>query len=266
MTHPGTPSIALSLGGGGVRGLAHLGVLRVFQEEGIPISAVTGTSMGALVGVAFGAGIDLHYFERLIEHLPWKDFFDLGFRRMGLVDGERVMSLIRLLTKGKNMEDLDPPVWVVATDLQNGNEVVFSRGPADLAVRASVSIPGLFTPVRAGNTVLVDGGVVAGVPVSVARRMDKDLVFAVNVNHDFKRATARNLLDVLLQTVDIMGNRLDSYQIAQADLVISPDVGDVGTLEFQRSNECIEKGKEAARLMIPTIRRILEEREKVATG
>lgn len=260
------PSIAIALGGGGARGFAHLGVLQVLTREGIPIDAITGTSMGALMGVAFGAGVDLHYLEGLIQHLPWQDFIDIGFHRMGLVNGERVMALIRLLIKGKELEELEPPVWVVATDLQNGDEVVFNQGAADLAVRSSISIPGLFTPVNCENATLVDGGVVAGVPVNVAKRMGKDLVIAVNVAHDFKRATPRNMVDVLMQTIDIMSYHMDKHQIAQADLVISPDVGEVGMLDFQRGMECIQRGREAAERMIPSIRRLLDEKSKASAG
>lgn len=260
------PSIALALGGGGVRGLAHLGVLQVLAEEGIIVDAVTGTSMGALIGVAFGAGVDLHYLDGLIQHLPWQEFIDIGFHRMGLVDGERVMALIRLLTKGKLLEELSPPVWVVATDLQNGNEVVFNQGASDMAVRSSISIPGLFTPVNCENATLVDGGVVAGVPVGVAQRMGMDLVIAVNVAHDFKRATPRNMVDVLMQTIDIMGYHLDSYQISQADMVISPDVGEIGMLDFHRSGDCIARGREAALRMIPSIHRLLEEKSRATAG
>lgn len=260
------PSIALALGGGGARGLAHLGVLQVLTEEGIVVDAIAGTSMGALIGAAFGAGVDLHYMDELVQNLPWQDFMDIGFHRMGLVHGERVMALIRLLTKGKPLEELRPKVWVVATDLQNGTEVIFNQGAADLAVRSSISIPGLFTPVNCENATLVDGGVVAGVPVRVAQRMGTDLVIAVNVSHDFKRSVPRNMVDVLMQTIDIMGYHLDNHQISHADLVISPDVGEVGMLDFQQSGECIKRGRTAAKEMIPRVLRLLEEKSKASAG
>lgn len=265
MTRPGELKIVLALGAGGVRGLAHIGVLQVFREEGIPIHAIAGTSMGAMVGVAFGAGSDLYYLEKLVEFLPWQDFIDIGIHRMGLVEGDRVLELIRILTKGKRLEELTPPVWVVATNLQTGQEVVFTEGRIDLAVRASISIPGFFAPVIYENRILVDGGVVAGVPVTVARRMGPDFVIAVHVAHDFKRAQPKNMVDVLLQTVDIMGNRLDTDQIMQADLVITPDVGNVGTLELNRSKECIQKGRDAARKVLPAIHRLLNSWEQTGT-
>jgi NTE family protein len=253
-----TPSIALALGGGGARGFAHLGVLEVLKSEGIPIDGIVGTSMGALIGATYGAHVDLHYMKDLIDEIPWKDLMDVGFRRMGLTDGQRVTALIRLLTKRKRLEDLDPRVWVVATNLLNGEEVVFTEGVLDVAVRASISIPGLFTPVTCENAFLVDGGLVAGVPVTIARRMETDAVVAVNVAHDFKRSTPTNLFEVLIQTVDIMTDRIDRYQIHQADLVITPNVGDIGTLEFNRGKECIERGAEAAWASLPALKRLLE--------
>lgn len=265
MSRPVKPKIALALGSGGVRGLAHIGVLQVFQEEGIPLHAIAGTSMGALVGVAYGAGSDLHYLEQLIEYLPWQDFIDIGFHRMGLVEGDKVLELIRLLTKGKQFEELNPPVWVVATNLQTGQEVVFSKGRIDLAVRSSISIPGFFSPVVYENGILVDGAVVAGVPVTIARRMEADFVVAVHVAHDFKRSRPKNVVDVLLQTVDIMSSRLDTDQIIQADLVITPDVGNVGALELNRSKDCIQKGREAARRVMPAIHRLIDGWEQTGT-
>lgn len=258
MSQTAQPSIALALGGGGARGFAHLGVLQVFRDEGIPIQGIAGTSMGAMIGAAYGAGVDLHYMRCLIEELPWQDFMDIGFHRMGLIDGERVTALIRLLTKGKRLEELDPKVWVVSANLLNGEEVVFTEGVLDMAVRASISIPGLFTPVKCENAVLVDGGVVAGVPVSVARRMGTDRVIAINVAHDYKSSVPGNMVEVLMQSADIMMDHMDCHQIQQADLVITPDVGNVGILEFQRGTECIKRGVEAAQAAMPAIRRLLD--------
>src|SRR5690554_6459685 len=141
------PRIAWALGGGGVRGFAHLGVLRVLQEEGIPVNALAGTSMGAVVAAAYGAGTKLDYLCRTAEALSWDRLWDFHFPRMGLIGGERIMTIMKLLTKRKKLEELDPPVWVVATDLLTGEEVVFKEGELEPAVRASISIPGIFTPV-----------------------------------------------------------------------------------------------------------------------
>src|SRR5690606_29906785 len=140
------PRIAWALGGGGVRGFAHLGVLKVLQEEGIAVDALAGTSMGAGMAALFAAATDLKYLAALATRISWEDFIDLRFPRYGLVEGKRLLPLIQLLTKRKKLEELALPVRIIATDLFTGEEVVFSQGPLDLAVRASISIPGVFTP------------------------------------------------------------------------------------------------------------------------
>lgn len=252
------PRIAWALGAGGARGLAHLGVLQVLEEEGIPVDFLTGTSMGAVVAVFYASGVNLKYLSQLAEYISWENLWDLSFPRMGLVNGERIMSVFRLLTKAKRLEELRPPVWVVATDLITGEEVVFKEGEVELAVRASISIPGIFTPVKDGERLLVDGGVVAGVPVGAARKMGADLVIAVNVACDFTLTPPKNLFEILMKTVEIMGNRLDRIQVEKADLIITPKVGDVGTGHFHRAAECVNKGREAARNALPEIRSLME--------
>lgn len=252
------PRIAWALGGGGVRGFAHLGVLRVLQEEGIPVNALAGTSMGAVVAAAYGAGTKLDYLCRTAEALSWDRLWDFHFPRMGLIGGERIMTILKLLTKRKKLEELDPPVWVVATDLLTGEEVVFKEGELEPAVRASISIPGIFTPVRHEKRLLVDGGVVAGVPAGTARRMGMDLVIAVNVSYDFTLSPPGNLFEILMKTVEIMGSRVNETQVAQADLVLTPRVGHVGTGHFQHAADCIAEGEKAARRALPAIRRLVE--------
>lgn len=252
------PRIAWALGGGGVRGLAHLGVLEVMQEEGIPIDFLAGTSMGAAVAVAYAAGEDLKSLVRLAESIPWERLFDLRFPRMGLFSGDRIMSVLRLLTKNKRLEELNPPVRVVATDLYSGREVILKEGPIEPAVRASIAIPGVFTPVRYGEMLLVDGGVVAGVPVEAAKGMGADLVIAVRVSYDFTLTPPKNILEIMMKSTEIMGNRLDGIQVEKADLVITPEVGSVGTGHFTKAADCINKGRIAAREGLPEIRRLFD--------
>lgn len=262
MTSDQRPRIAWALGGGGARGFAHLGVLKVLQEENIPINALAGTSMGAVMSVLYAAGTDLKYLSSLATSISWEKFVDLRFPRYGLVQGKRITPLLRLLTKGKKLEELDIPVRVIATDLLTGEEVIFDQGDTELAVRASISIPGIFTPVLHEDKVFVDGGVVAGVPVAAAGEMGMDLVIGVSVASEFDAVPPKNLFEVLYRTVDIMTKRLDQIQTKEADLVITPDVGKVGTVHFQRAEECIEKGEIAAREALPKIRKLMAEFEQ----
>lgn len=253
------PRIAWALGGGGARGFAHLGVLKVLKEARIPIDALAGTSMGAVMAVLFAAGTDLKYLTALATTIAWENFVDLRFPRYGLVEGKRITPLIRLLTKRKKLEELAVPVRVIATDLLTGDEVIFDHGPLDEAVRASISIPGIFTPVPSGQRLLVDGGLVAGVPVNAAAEMGMELVFAVNVGGELDTEPPRSVFDILYRSSEIMMRQLDGIQMEQAAFVLTPEVGHVGTVQFNRAEECIEKGEAAAREALPEMRRIIEE-------
>ncbi|NLW56053.1 MAG: patatin-like phospholipase family protein [Firmicutes bacterium] len=265
------PRIAWALGGGGARGFAHLGVLKVLQEADIPIDALSGTSMGAVMAVLYAAGADLKYLTALAGNIAWEKFVDLRFPRYGLVEGKRITPLIRLLTKNKRLEELELPVRVVATDLLTGEEIIFSEGEIEIAVRASISIPGIFTPVTYENRVLVDGGVVAGLPVGAAAEMGMDLVMAVSVPGELSQEAPRSVFDILYRTFEVMAKRANSLQAGKADYVIAPKVGKVGTGQFYRAEECIEQGELAAREALPEIKKIIEEfqarnKEQAALG
>lgn len=252
------PRIILALGGGGARGFAHIGLLQVFQENGIILDGIVGTSMGALVGGTYAVKTDIYYLGRLVEYLGWEDLIDIKFSRLGLVNGAKVQTLIDLLTKGKNFEDTFLKFWAVATDLHTGEAVVFKEGPLAPAIRASISIPGVFTPVVLEGKTLVDGAVVAGVPVNIAKMMQGDLTIGVNVGFDHTQHQVKNLFDVMSKVMDIMGNRLDSAQLPAADLVIAPELGKIGTMDFGKAEECIEIGRKAAAEAIPHINELIE--------
>ncbi len=185
--------IGLVLGGGGARGWAHIGVIRAIQEARIPIHCVAGTSMGALVGGAFVCGkIDL--LQKVAIDLDWKHVFhyviEFSPHRSGLIDGSKIVKFVRRHITSTNIEDASIPLQVVATNIQTGQEVVISQGDIIDAIRASVSIPGIFTPVVKRDLVLVDGGLVNPVPVSVVKAMGADFVIAVDVNRGLTEHTA----------------------------------------------------------------------------
>jgi NTE family protein len=178
------PKIGLALGSGSARGLAHLGVIRAVQEAGIKVDYVAGTSIGALVGAVYAAG-SIDSLESTFQKFDWKkmvSFFDVIFPKSGLIDGAKVRDLVRALVRTEVIEALPIPFCAVATDIQSGEEVVISRGDLIEAVRASIAVPGIFTPVRSNGQLLVDGGLVNPVPVSVARAMGADIVIAVDLN------------------------------------------------------------------------------------
>jgi NTE family protein len=185
--------IGLALGGGGGRGWAHIGVIRAIEEAGIPIHCIAGTSMGALVGGAFANG-KIDALTRVATDLDWRHvlhyFLEFTLPRSGLVDGTRIVRLLRRHITPSNMENASIPFRVVATDIQTGEEVVIDKGDMIEAIRASIAVPGILTPVVRNRQVLVDGGLVNPVPVSVARAMGADKVIAVDVNRRLVSRTA----------------------------------------------------------------------------
>ncbi len=178
--------VGLALGSGSARGWAHIGVIRALAEAGIRVDYVAGTSIGALVGAAYASG-EIDTLEEVVLQLDWKKivyFFDVVLPKSGLIDGKKVSVFIGNNVKKINIEDLPFPFCAVSTDMNTGNEVAIQDGDIIEVVRASISVPGIFTPVKKNGTILVDGGLVNPVPVSVARKMGADFVIAVDLNHD----------------------------------------------------------------------------------
>lgn len=180
------PKIGLALGSGSARGLAHLGVIRAIEDAGIKVDFIAGTSMGALIGAIHASG-KLGEFEATFQSFDWKktiSFFDVVLPKSGLLDGAKISELARAHIHADTIETLPSPFAAVATDIVSGEEVVIRSGDVIEAVRASISVPGIFTPVRSNGHILVDGGLTNPVPVSVARAMGADIVIAVDLNHE----------------------------------------------------------------------------------
>ncbi|MBW1862883.1 MAG: patatin-like phospholipase family protein [Deltaproteobacteria bacterium] len=178
--------IGLALGSGSARGLAHIGVIKALDEAGIRVDYIAGTSVGAVVGAVYASG-SINSLENVVLQLDWKKiipFFDVVFPKSGLIDGNKITDFIRNHVDEKNIEDLPLPFCAVSTDLATGNEVAIQEGDLIEAVRASISIPGIFTPVKKNGLTLVDGALVNPVPVSVVREMGADFVIAIDLNHD----------------------------------------------------------------------------------
>lgn len=254
------PKVGLALGSGGARGLAHIGVLKVMQREGIPVDVIAGSSMGSLVGSLYAAGLDLDMVEGLAVHLKRKHWLDLTVPRRGFVTGEKVKEMIRLLTRGRSLEELPIPMGVVATDLNRGERVVFQTGPLDLAVRASISIPGIFEPVRWQGRTLVDGGVMDRVPVSVVKEMGAEVILAVDVVPRTTSVRIENIFDVIAQTLSVMEREILNQRLLEADVLIHPDLTDISPTAFTRVEECICLGEEAALLQVDRIKGLIVER------
>ncbi|PKN11330.1 MAG: patatin [Deltaproteobacteria bacterium HGW-Deltaproteobacteria-4] len=195
------PRIGLALGSGSARGLAHLGVIRALDEAGIKVDYIAGTSIGALIGAVYASG-SIDSVESTFQKFDWKkmiSFFDVVFPKSGLIDGAKVSDLVRTLVPTAVIESLPIPFCAVATDIQSGEEVAIRQGDLIEAVRASLAVPGIFTPVRSNGLLLMDGGLVNPVPVSVARAMGADIVIAVDLNHQI--VAGKNLKPLTAHTM-----------------------------------------------------------------
>jgi NTE family protein len=252
------PVIGLALGSGGARGFAHLGVIKVLKEEGISVDVIAGSSMGALVGCFYGAGLDIDRLYKLAGAFKRKYYLDFTVPKMGFLAGKKVKELIRLFTHGKNLEDLDIPVRVVATDLKSGEKVVFSKGPIADAVRASISIPGIFTPEKLEDRLLVDGGVIDRVPVSVVEEMGADLIIAVDVSRVKTSSDITSIFDVIMQSLDIMQMELVSNREIASDIMIRPHVEMYSSRAFTNIEDIIRIGEEEARKQVPRIKEAIQ--------
>lgn len=258
------PRVALVLGGGAARGFAHVGVIRVLEQEKIPIHLIVGTSVGSLVGALYASNPDSFQLEWLAFSLEKDDIFDFSLfsSGMGPVVGDRIEQFVKKKIPQANIEDLKLPFAAVATDLNTGQRVVLTKGPISRAVRASSAIPGVFHPVQHERNLLVDGGVVDNVPADAAREMGADVVIAVNIGKGVVNFRIENLVDVSLQAVNIMGNEIERFKIKDADVVIEPNVRNVTMMDFSRKKECMEAGISAAREALPAVLKAIEQWRK----
>lgn len=253
------PKVGLALGSGGARGFAHLGVIKVLREEGIPIDLIAGSSMGALVASFYGAGLDVDRLYKLSRVFKRKYYLDFTVPKMGFIAGKRVKELIRIFTHGKTIEELDIPIGIVATDLMSGEKVVFKKGPVAEAVRASIAIPGIFVPEKLDGRLFVDGGVVDRIPVSVAKEMGADLVIAVDVSHVKINADITSIFDVIIQSIDIMQMELVANREVASDVMIRPRVEMYNSKAFTNIEEIIAIGEEEAKKHVDKIKQSIEQ-------
>ncbi|PTM94966.1 NTE family protein [Mycoplana dimorpha] len=280
----GRPRIALALGGGAARGWAHIGVLRALDEEGIEVSMIAGTSIGALVGGCYLAGKldELESFARSLTMRRIASLLDFTIRGSGLFGGMRLTRRMQEHLEHLSIEDLDRPFVAVATEVNSGHEVWIAAGSLITALRASYALPGIFEPIKCNGRTLVDGALVNPVPVSVCRAYEEPLVVAVNLNYDLygrsavikhtasiqdldrgrqENGAARlGLTGVMVQSFNIIQDRIARARLAgdPPDLALHPRLSDIGLSEFHRAGEAIERGYAEAKARILEIRRMQE--------
>lgn len=251
--------IGLALSGGSARGFAHIGILNVLEEAGLKIDYIAGTSMGALVGAFYASGMKARVIDRIVRTAGGTGWVDFTFSRMGLIKGEKIEQIIYLLTRRSAFNDLKIPLAVTAVDLYSGEKIVFKEGLVCRAVRASISIPGFFVPLEMNEMLLVDGGVLDRVPVNVVRELGATFVIAVDTGTYLRNANFSSVLDVVTRSFDIMQQEICRTQLTKAALVIAPEMEDISPSQFERADEAINAGEEAARKILPIITSLLEQ-------
>jgi len=322
------PKVGLALGGGGARGLAHIGVLKALEEESIPIDMIAGTSAGAIVGACYAKERNASILEEIVLGIDWRKMARLVDPNLlllgkGFVHGDKVKEFCKSIIGDTKFEDLEIPLAVVAADAQTTEEIVIDKGSVLEAVRASISLPVILTPVKRGTRFLIDGGIVNPVPVNVVRNMGAEVVIAVNVEPSssqkrqvklagekkmpektpslrpksvhllavrkkfnsllrehrerievFDRLSklaesavyegrgrldpkTPSIFDVLIHSLEAMQYERIRLRIETADIVISPDVSDIGMFGFHKGEEAIAQGYKAAKDVLPKLQEMI---------
>ena len=252
------PAIGVALGGGFARGIAHVGALKVLEQEGIPISIVAGTSVGALIGAAYCSGVTLQELEDMAASIRFSNFARWTLSRCGFASNDRMISFLTRILKVKTFEELRIPLGVTATDFNTGEGVVFHSGSIIDPVRASCAYPGMFLPVQIGGRYMVDGMLSHPVPTRPLREMGADRVLAVHLRGTWANGGApRHLFDVIGQSFAIAQDAMSSVWRQAADLVIEPDVAGFAYDDFKRAKDLIRVGEAAMRNAMPEVRKWL---------
>ncbi len=247
--------VTLVLGGGSARGVAHIGVLKVLERERVPIDVIVGTSMGALIGAAYSVGVPLSEMEEKARGFSWDKLFDLTFPKMAIAEGKKLEDVIVDILAGRGFGDAKIPIFIVATDIEKNEEVVHSSGDLTKIVRASCSWPGIFNPVEIDGRLLVDGGVKDSVPTRIAKNLGAEFIIASDVGFCVRHGKIENIFQMLLQSFQIMGEELNRYQSLLADIEIRSPLGDIDQAAFQRSQEAIALGEQAAASKVDAIKK-----------
>lgn len=258
--------IGLALGGGAARGFAHIGVIKALEAQGIVPDIVVGTSAGSVVGALYAAGnsgFELQKTAMDMDEAAISDWAMPFFSKVsGVLKGDALQNYVNKAVKNVPIERLKIPFGAVATDLNTGKPILFQRGNTGQAVRASSAVPSVFQPVKIGGHSYVDGGLVAPVPVKFAKDMGAEFIIAVNISTQTEAQAAASSLEVLMQTFSIMGQRLNFFELKEADIVIAPALGAMGSSDFAGRNRAILAGEQAAAAIMPQIKARLRAKQQ----
>jgi NTE family protein len=258
--------IGLALGGGAARGFAHIGVIKALEAQGIVPDIVVGTSAGSVVGALYAAGNDAKALQKMAVDLDESAISDWALplfgKSSGVLKGEALQSFVNKAVGNRTIEKLKMPFGAVASDLKTGQPILFQRGNTGMAVRASSAVPGVFQPVKIGDHTYVDGGLVAPVPVRFAREMGAEFIIAVNISTQAEAQATNSSLEVIMQTFSIMGQRINQLELRDADVVIQPPLGKMGSAEFTNRAGAMQAGERATMAVMAQLKQKLKARRE----
>ena len=249
------PKIGLALGGGFARGLAHIGVLKVFEEEQIPVDFIAGTSVGSVIGASYASGVSAKELSEIAILVRFKDFSRWTISRFGLFSNDKMATFLHKILRCNTFEELRIPLAVATTDIITGEPAVFTSGNLVDPVRASCAYPGMFQPVKINGRLLVDGLLVHAVPAAPLREMGAERVVSVHLSADWVKPNGpRHVFDIIGQCFSIAQDKMCGPWKAASDLVIEPEIGSFGYDDFARAPALVKAGEAAARAILPKLR------------
>jgi NTE family protein len=257
------PVIGIALGGGAARGFAHIGVLKVLEANQLKPDLIVGTSAGSVIASIYATGISASELHRIAINLDeasitdWANPFSNKFG--GVIKGDALQNHVNKLVKNKLIDQMEIPLGIVATDLKTGDAILFRRGDTGQAVRASSSVPGVFSPTRILNREYVDGGLSSPVPIRFTKQMGADIVIAVNISSEPVDQDINGTFGVLLQTTTIMGRNITLFEIPLADVVVVPKLSSMKGTDFKARNTAIIAGEEAMQQQLDLLKKKIEE-------
>lgn len=256
--------LGIALGGGGAKGFAHIGVLKTLSKAGYDFDVVTGTSIGALVGAVYAAS-NLDKLEEITSKFKNLDIPFLltpTISKQGLFSGKKIETLLKEVVNQSRIEDLPKTFAAVCVDLNKPEIITIHSGELVKAVRASIAIPGIFTPVINGNQMLVDGGVLEPVPIEAAKMLGAEFIVAVDLlskSSNMKKNTESNLVDIIQKTSITTQQCLTSFRMkfSPPNILIEPEVGNIGVLDFKNGSKIVKEGEKAAKKVLPQLAELL---------
>jgi len=257
------PVIGIALGGGAARGFAHIGVLKVLEANQIKPNLIVGTSAGSVIASVYATGVSASELHRIAINLDeasitdWVNPFSNKFG--GVIKGDALQNHVNKLVKNKQIDQMEIPLGIVATDLQTGDAILFRRGDTGQAVRASSSVPGIFSPTRISNREYVDGGLSSPVPIRFTKQMGADIVIAVNISSEPVDQDFNGTFGVLLQTTTIMGRNISLFEVPLADVVVVPKLSSMKGTDFKSRNTAIIAGEEAMQQQMDLLKKKIDE-------